>query len=77
MLPARPHEIPNPEPCAPAFITDALFPVALTLLLVLLALTAVLLWTTYRFKISGIWAALAGLLTLAAGGLTYMSTLTC
>lgn len=73
----HPHEVPNPKPCAPSFVTDALFPISLTLLLVFAALTAVLTWAHFRYSLPGHWAAIAGVLTIAAGFLTFLARQTC
>lgn len=73
----HPHEVPNPEPCAPPFIPDALFPVSLTLMLVFAAVTAALTWAHFRYDLPGHWPAIAGALTLAAGFVAVMARQTC
>lgn len=73
----HPLEVPNPDACAPPFLPEALFPVSLTLMLVFAALTAALTWAHFRYDLPGLWPAFAGALTLLAGFIAFMSSLTC
>lgn len=77
MTQAQPHEVPDPDPCMPSFVTDALFPFSLILLLVFAALTAALTWAHFRYDLPGRWPAMAGALTIAAGFFTVVARQTC
>lgn len=65
------------KPCLPAFATDALFPIALTLLVLGLIATGALIWAALRWDLHTKWALAAGLITAGFLVLTFMSRMTC